>query len=74
MPWKLDRTSKRLNIGQFSFNTFLADLFFITSDKDTTSYAKHNIEYIMANKADDLFKSLKEASIALLQWFDNNLL
>ena len=33
-----------------------------------------NAPYIVANNIDDLIKSLKEASTALFQCFDNNLL
>ena len=61
-------------LGQLLFNIFfLADLFLSLVIKIFASYEECNTEYIVADKADDLFKSLKETSIALLQWSDNNL-
>ena len=33
-----------------------------------------NTPYVIADNIDDLIKSIEEASTALFQWFDNNLL
>ena len=38
------------------------------------NYADDNTPYVIADNSDDLIKSLEEASTALFQWFDNNLL
>ena len=46
----------------------------IISDIDIASYADDNTPYIAADNINDLIKSLEEASIALIQYFDNNLL
>ena len=56
------------------FNIFLADLFFIVNDIDIENYADDNTPHVIADNIDDLIKSLEEASTALFQWFDNNLL
>ena len=55
-------------------NIFLAGLNFLISNIDIASYADDDTPYIAANDIDDLIKSLEEASTALFQWFDNNLL
>ena len=52
----------------------MADLLFIISNIDVASYADDNAPYIAADNIGDLIKSLEEASSALFQWFDNNLL
>ena len=54
--------------------TILNDLFFVIGNIDITSYADNNTPYIAVDNIDDLIKSLEEASAALFQWFDNNLL
>ena len=48
------------------FNIFLADLFFIINNIDIASYAKIIADIVADN--------VEEASIALFQWFYNNLL
>ena len=55
-------------------NIFLAGLNFLISNIDIASYADDDTPYIAADDIDDLIKSLEEASTALFQWFDNNLL
>ena len=57
-----------------SFNIFLAERFFIISNINIASYADDNTPYIAVDYIDDLIKSLEEASTALFQWFDDNLL
>ena len=47
------------------FNIFLADLSFIISNINTSSYADDNTSYIAANNSDDLIKSLEEAPTVL---------
>ena len=49
------------------FNIFLADLFFIISNKDIASCAGDNTPCIAADNIDDLIKSLEEASAALFK-------
>ena len=44
------------------------------NDVDIENYADNNIPYLIADNIDDLIKSLKEASTALFQWFDNKLI
>ena len=44
------------------------------SNINIASYTDDNMLYIAANNIDDLIKSLEEASTALFQWFDNNIL
>ena len=56
------------------YNIFLADLFLIIGNIDIASYADDNTPYIAADNTDALIKSLEEASTALFQLFDNNLL
>ena len=55
-------------------NIFLAGLNFLISNIDIASYADDDTPYIAADDIDDLIKSLEEASTALFQWIDNNLL
>ena len=50
---------------------FLADLFFIISNIDISSYGDDNTPYIAADNIDDFTKSLDKASTALFQCFDN---
>ena len=47
------------------FKTFLANLFFITSNVEIASYTVDNTPYIAADNIDDLIKSLEDESIAL---------
>ena len=61
-------------LGPPLFNIFLAGLFFIINDIDIANYADDNTPYVIADNTDGLIKSLEETSIALIQWFDNNLL
>ena len=61
-------------MGPLLFNIFLADLFFILNYIDTANYADDNTPYAIADNIDDLIKSLEEASTALFQWFDSNLI
>ena len=56
------------------YNIFLADLFLIIGNIDIASYVDDNTPYIAADNTDALIKSLEEASTALFQLFDNNLL
>ena len=58
-----------LKFGPLLYNIFLVGLFFIINDIDIASCADYNTPYIIADNIDDLVK----ASIALFQWFDNNL-
>ena len=61
-------------IGPFLFNIFLADLFFILSDVDITSYADDNTPHLMADDINGVIASLEQTSKALFEWFENNLL
>ena len=61
-------------MGPLLFNIFLADLFFIINYIDIANYADDNTPYAIADNIDDLIKSLEEASTALFQWFDSNLI
>ena len=56
------------------FKIFLANLFFIISNRDIASYADDNTPYIAAGNADDFTKSLEEVSTAFFQCFENSLL
>ena len=63
------RVSQRSILRPLLLNIFLADLFFIISDKllQVIRIIPHNI---VANN-NDLIKPLEQASTALFQWFDN---
>ena len=56
------------------FNIFLAHLFFFINDIDISSYGDNYAPYVISDNIDYIIKSLEEASIALFQWVDNNLL
>ena len=73
LGWKL-WSYARFNIEITIIQNFLANLFFIISYIDIASYADDNSPYIAADNIDDLNKSLEEASNALFQWLNNNLL
>ena len=64
--WTVFRVTQVSILRPLLFNIFLADLFFIISNIDIASYGMIIADII----ADDI----EEASTALFQWFDNNLL
>ena len=60
--------------GPFSFNIFLADLFFTSNNTETANYADDTMSYAVSDNIDDLIASLKKFSKDLLKWFDDNLI
>ena len=44
------------------------------NDRDNANYTNYDTPYIIADNIDYLIKSLEEASTALFQWLDDNLL
>ena len=53
--------------GPLLFNIFLADLFFMLWDIDITNFGDENTPCTSAKNADDVIKSLQQASMSLFK-------
>ena len=53
---------------------FLADLFFVVNEIDIASHANDSTPYMNADNVDDLMTSLRQASNALFEWSQDNIL